>query len=139
MVLSMLIVIAYLRLNGVNAKEHPVFRELTRVKQYFEKINATESTGNKPNVTLDKPAAGRFIKHALVGRNSWATKFASADWSVRLEIRNSALIWASSGDRKAQPLVLHLKDMPGIKSATIQESGKELSPQMTIPNPTRSI
>lgn len=57
---------AYLRLNGVNAKEHPVFRELTRVKQYFEKIKAAEGVVDKPTVKLDKAAAGRFIKHALV-------------------------------------------------------------------------
>ena len=69
-----LIRIAYLRLNGVNSKEHPVFRELTRVKQYFEKIKAAESTGSKQNVTLDRAAAGRFIKHALVGRDGCATK-----------------------------------------------------------------
>ena len=69
-----LICIAYLRLNGVNSKEHPVFREITRVKQYFEKIKAAESAGTKQNVTLNKAAAGRFIKHALVGCNSYATR-----------------------------------------------------------------
>ena len=69
-----LICIAYLRLNGVNSKEHPVFRELTRVKQYFEKIKAAESAGTKQNVTLNKSAAGRFFKHSLVGCNSYATR-----------------------------------------------------------------
>lgn len=58
--------IAYLRLNGVKAKEHPVFRELTRVKQYFEKIKIAESVGTKPTMQVDKEAAGRIIKHALV-------------------------------------------------------------------------
>jgi bacterioferritin (cytochrome b1) len=43
-----------------------VFRELTRVKQYFEKIKVAESAGSKPITKLDKAAAGRFIKHALV-------------------------------------------------------------------------
>ncbi|CAD6592483.1 MAG: hypothetical protein ASARMPRED_006306 [Alectoria sarmentosa] len=61
------ILFSYLRLNDVNSKEHPVFRELTRVKQYFEKIKATESAETKQNVTLDKAAAGRFIKQALTG------------------------------------------------------------------------
>lgn len=69
-----LICVAYLRLNGVNSREHPVFRELSRVKQYFEKIKAAEAAGTKQNVTLDKAAAGRFIKHALVGCNSYATR-----------------------------------------------------------------
>ena len=79
---------AYLRLNGVNSKEHPVFRELTRVKQYFEKIKAAESAGITRNIALDKAAAGRFIKNALVSRNDCASKFAGADFSFRLEIRN---------------------------------------------------
>lgn len=59
------ILFSYLRLNGINSKEHPVFRELTRVKQYFEKINAAESAGVRQNLTLNKAAAGRFINHAL--------------------------------------------------------------------------
>ena len=58
---------AYLRLNGVDAKEHPVFRELVRVKEYFEKIkNAEAGDSKRMNMSLDKAAAGRFIKHALV-------------------------------------------------------------------------
>ena len=58
--------LAFLRLNGVDAKAHPVFRELTRIKQYFDKINTIESGNSKRENVLDKPAAGRFIKHALV-------------------------------------------------------------------------
>ena len=58
---------AFLRLNGANAKEHPVFRELVRVKQYFEKIKALEGGGSRTSeLRLDKEAAGRFIKHSLV-------------------------------------------------------------------------
>lgn len=60
---------AYLKLQGVDAKEHAVFRELTRVKQYFEKISNAEpsATATQPSVTLNKEAAERVIKHALVG------------------------------------------------------------------------
>ena len=58
---------AYLRLNGINAREHLVFRELTRVKQYFEKTKRLEF-GNQSQATLslDKAATGRIVKHALV-------------------------------------------------------------------------
>ncbi|MCJ1479803.1 hypothetical protein MMC13_008489 [Lambiella insularis] len=61
------ILFSVLRLNGTDAKGHPVFRELTRVKQYFEKIIAVEVGEQKKGniVTLDRPAAARFIKHAL--------------------------------------------------------------------------
>jgi hypothetical protein len=50
----------------VDAKQHPVFRELTRVKQYFEKIKALETEPEERSMTLDKAAASRFIKHGLV-------------------------------------------------------------------------
>ncbi|KAI1212531.1 Sas10/Utp3/C1D family-domain-containing protein [Annulohypoxylon truncatum] len=57
-----------LRLNGVNAKEHPVFKELTRVRQYFDKIKNAENPPQKlerPDQTLNKEAAIRFIKADL--------------------------------------------------------------------------
>ena len=58
---------AFLRLNGVNAKEHPVFRELARVKQYFEKLKASDpAEDSQPRMRVDQPAAGRILKHALV-------------------------------------------------------------------------
>lgn len=50
----------------MDAKQHPVFRELTRVKQYFEKIKVLETEPEERSMTLDKAAAGRFIKHGLV-------------------------------------------------------------------------
>jgi exosome complex protein LRP1 len=59
--------LAYLRLNGVNAREHAVFKELTRVKQYFEKLkNAENHVGKRENLTLDKAAAARIVKAGLV-------------------------------------------------------------------------
>jgi len=42
-----------------------VYRELTRVKQYFDKIKDVEFPAQQTQ-TLDKPAAARVIKHALV-------------------------------------------------------------------------
>lgn len=54
-------------MNDVNAKDHPVFRELIRVKQYFEKIkNAESGDAKRENLRLNKPAAGRIVQHALV-------------------------------------------------------------------------
>jgi len=44
-------------------------RELTRVKQYMAKIKDAEENAARQNgagARLDKEAAGRFIKHALV-------------------------------------------------------------------------
>ncbi|KAI9376254.1 Sas10/Utp3/C1D family-domain-containing protein [Aspergillus egyptiacus] len=61
------LIFSYLRLRGVNSKEHPVFRELTRVKQYFDKIKSLETEPEERKMVLDKQAAGRFIKHGLAG------------------------------------------------------------------------
>jgi exosome complex protein LRP1 len=36
------------------------------VKQYFDKIKALETEPEQRTMTLDKEAAGRFIKHGLV-------------------------------------------------------------------------
>ncbi len=60
--------IAYLRLNGVKAREHPVFKELTRVKQYFDKIRAIETPVER-SMAVDKAAAARFIKAGLVSES----------------------------------------------------------------------
>ncbi|PMD14370.1 hypothetical protein NA56DRAFT_650948 [Hyaloscypha hepaticicola] len=61
---------SYLRLNGVKAREHPVFIELTRVKQYFDKIKAAETPAER-NKTVDKAAAARFIKAGLAGNDKY--------------------------------------------------------------------
>ncbi|MCJ1439469.1 hypothetical protein MMC27_008863, partial [Xylographa pallens] len=55
---------AFVRLNGINAKKHPIFPELTRVKHYFEKIKVVEfGEPKRENISLDKPAVRRFLKH----------------------------------------------------------------------------
>ncbi|KAF8419675.1 Sas10/Utp3/C1D family-domain-containing protein [Tirmania nivea] len=59
---------SYLRLNGIKTKDHPIMRELTRVKQYMTKIKDAEENAARENgagARLDKEAAGRFIKHDL--------------------------------------------------------------------------
>lgn len=104
-----LIGIAYLRLNGVNSKEHPVFRELARVKQYFEKIKAADFAGTKQNMTLDKAAAGRFVRHALVGRDNCGTRFANNDSILRLEIRTLSAIQECKAATIMQPVIYYLK------------------------------
>lgn len=65
------IIFSYLRLNGVDAKEHAVFRELTRVKEYFAKIKSAEAGPAQRNTTLDKDAAARFIRQGLSGNAAY--------------------------------------------------------------------
>ncbi|KAI0099807.1 hypothetical protein GGR51DRAFT_564642 [Nemania sp. FL0031] len=59
------ILFSTLRLNGVDAKEHQVYKELARVRNYFEKIKAIETPPQKPTQSLNKEAAIRFIRSDL--------------------------------------------------------------------------
>lgn len=66
--------IAYLNLRGEDPKAHAVWRELTRLRQYFDKIKTAETGPEQRTMTLDKEAANRFIKHGLVcipGISDW--------------------------------------------------------------------
>lgn len=58
---------AYLKINGVDAKEHAVYQELRRVQTYFAKVKEAEESVLKPSMTLNKQAAARMIQHSLVG------------------------------------------------------------------------
>ena len=51
-----------------------MFTELTRVKQYFEKIKLAEAGEQKRTLSLNKDAANRFIKHELV----WVVSMAAS-------------------------------------------------------------
>lgn len=57
---------ATLRLNGVDTREHAVLTELTRVKQYMEKIQKIETPPAERENTVNTEAAARFLKSDLV-------------------------------------------------------------------------
>ncbi|KAJ4416062.1 hypothetical protein N0V82_006985 [Gnomoniopsis sp. IMI 355080] len=63
-----------LRLQGIDAKTHPIFTELTRVKQYFAKIKTAEEPPATRSNTLDTQAAIRFIKADLADNQDINTK-----------------------------------------------------------------
>ncbi|KII93962.1 hypothetical protein PLICRDRAFT_171658 [Plicaturopsis crispa FD-325 SS-3] len=58
------LVFIYLKSKGIDPKTHPVYGELERVRQYFQKIANAEDASKRRLVT-DKDAANRFIKHAI--------------------------------------------------------------------------
>jgi exosome complex protein LRP1 len=65
-----------LQLSGADAKAHPLFAELGRLKGYFAKIKDAETFFNKQEerdarARLDVPAAQRFIKHGLAGNERY--------------------------------------------------------------------
>ncbi|CAI7590135.1 hypothetical protein N7533_000633 [Penicillium manginii] len=98
------LIFSYLRLKGVNAKQHPVFRELTRVRQYFEKIKALETEPEQPTMKLDKAAAGRFIKHGLAGNNKIDLELAEkqAKERARAQLKAAMLAKKSAAKEAAQ-------------------------------------
>ena len=55
-----------MRLNDVEVENHSIFQELTRARQYFEKLKQAEERSKGPNLRLDRDAASRFIRNALV-------------------------------------------------------------------------
>lgn len=58
---------AYLKVNGIDPRGHTIFKEIERVKQYFNKIKEVEEQSTvKPSITLNKQAAARIIHHSLV-------------------------------------------------------------------------
>ena len=51
-------------------------KEIKRVQQYFNKVKTAEESGMKRDMTLDKAAANRFIKHALAGNQKHDLEYA---------------------------------------------------------------
>jgi len=79
------VLFSVLRLNGVDAKSHPVFQELSRVKEYFAKIKSAETAGTKRSSAVDKAAAGRLIKHGLAGNERYDRKRATGGEKRKFE------------------------------------------------------
>ncbi|EDU50319.1 Exosome-associated family protein [Pyrenophora tritici-repentis] len=67
------ILFSVLKASGVDVTEHPIFKEIARLKGYNSKIReAEERDKNKENrARLDVAAAGRFIKHGLAGNDKY--------------------------------------------------------------------
>ncbi|TGJ87918.1 hypothetical protein E0Z10_g881 [Xylaria hypoxylon] len=65
-----------LRLNEVDAKEHPIFKELSRVRQYFDKIKNIEfpPQPQRPGQSINKEAAIRFIRSDLADNKEITAK-----------------------------------------------------------------
>ncbi|KZT53775.1 hypothetical protein CALCODRAFT_486077 [Calocera cornea HHB12733] len=57
----------YLKCKGIDANEHPVAGELSRLKAYFRKVKEAENppAPQQRHLAVDKSAASRFINHAL--------------------------------------------------------------------------
>ncbi|RWA03433.1 hypothetical protein EKO27_g11674 [Xylaria grammica] len=86
-----------LRLNEVDAKEHPIFKELSRVRQYFDKIKNIEFPPQKPEQTINKEAAIRFIRSDLADNKEINTKLTEM---IAKERAKAALKTSRLGDKR---------------------------------------
>ncbi|KAK3674364.1 hypothetical protein LTR78_005833 [Recurvomyces mirabilis] len=91
-----------LRLNGVDAKTHPVFQELNRVKEYFAKIKAAESVGQRRTTTVDKDAAARAERQA---RERNGAKRKLEDLAVGTHTRFDGAAKRIKGNEETVPIV----------------------------------
>ncbi|KAJ5692182.1 hypothetical protein N7462_001605 [Penicillium macrosclerotiorum] len=118
------LIFSYLRLHGVDAKQHPVFRELTRVKQYFEKMKALETEPEQRTMTLDKAAANRFIKHGLAGNDKLDLERAEKEAKEKARAQFKAAMLQAKNKPAAKPDVSAVQsDAPSSAAhSTVQSS-----------------
>ncbi|KAJ8115579.1 hypothetical protein ONZ43_g4637 [Nemania bipapillata] len=122
-----------LRLNGVNAKEHDVYKELIRVRNYFEKIKSIEAPPQKPEQSLNKEAAIRFIRSDLSDHKEINLKLTE----MIAKERAKAALKASKIGQKRQLDAVTPKEMPSKGSGPqgadlIEESGVEVAPEAEL-------
>ncbi|KAI0450366.1 Sas10/Utp3/C1D family-domain-containing protein [Xylaria acuta] len=91
------ILFSALRLNEVDAKEHPIFKELARVRQYFDKIKNIEFPPPKPQQSLNKEAAIRFIRSDLADNKEINTKLSEM---IAKERAKAALKSSKLGEKR---------------------------------------
>jgi exosome complex protein LRP1 len=97
-----------LQASGVNAKEHAIFKELARLKNYFGKIKSVEertSAPAAPKSKLDVGAAARFIKHGLAGNEKYDLERAErmAKERARAQLKARQINKKFDDDGKAHP------------------------------------
>ncbi|KAJ5288547.1 hypothetical protein N7478_001577 [Penicillium angulare] len=114
------LIFSYLRLHGVEAKQHPVFRELTRVKQYFQKIKSLETEPEQRTMTLDKGAAGRFIKHGLAGNDKYDLERAEREAKEKARATFKAAMIAKKMTAQSQSSLASNDDTQGTEDAAAQ-------------------
>ncbi|TRX88394.1 hypothetical protein FHL15_010707 [Xylaria flabelliformis] len=124
-----------LRLNEVDAKEHPIFKELARVRQYFDKIKNIEFPPQKPEQSLNKEAAIRFIRSDLADNKEINTKLSEmiAKERAKAALKNSKLgekrkLDATTSERKSSEEI-EFKDSDNSGEESEDEVEPKVEPQ----------
>ncbi|KAF3390414.1 Nuclear nucleic acid-binding protein C1D [Penicillium rolfsii] len=121
------LIFSYLRLQGVNALQHPVYREITRVKQYFAKMKALEEPEEPEQRTmvLDKAAAGRFIKHGLSGNDKIDLERAEREARERARAQlKAAMLAKKAASAAVQDTPAQSESAPSAVPSTAQSSAE---------------
>lgn len=104
------ILFSHIRLSGAkDPKSHPIMTELKRIQQYMQKVALVENpdVGKRTNLTLNKEAAGRFIKAGLSGNDKYdkevAERKARERENAHRKLQQLDLDAASSSSPAARP------------------------------------
>ncbi|KAI0803878.1 Sas10/Utp3/C1D family-domain-containing protein [Xylaria sp. FL0064] len=119
-----------LRLNGVDAKQHPIFKELARVRQYFDKIKNIEFPPQKPEQSLNKEAAIRFIRADLADNKEINTKLTEM---IAKERAKAALKTRLAEKRKLSEVTSEEKPSEEAVSKAViesEDSDEEVEPEV---------
>ncbi|KAF3936746.1 hypothetical protein ABW19_dt0201982 [Dactylella cylindrospora] len=112
------LIFSYLETNSITTSNHPIMKELTRIRQYFQKIRDIEtkdkekaekeaSSANtkhvdtRDNLVLDKEAAGRFISAALAGNDKYDVERAE---NIRLQKERAHIKFQELGEGVKDPV-----------------------------------
>ncbi|KAH8703826.1 hypothetical protein BGW36DRAFT_355226 [Talaromyces proteolyticus] len=121
---------SYLKLDGVNVKDHAVQREIIRVKQYFAKIKDLETKPEKPKSSLDQQAARRFIAHGLSGNEKYDIERAEklAKEKARAQLKAALLAKKQAATESSTPAVSHESKNTTTSSPNSDSSSDSESP-----------
>ncbi|KAK4674282.1 hypothetical protein QC763_119120 [Podospora pseudopauciseta] len=96
------LIFSSLRLNGADAKSHPVFTELTRVRQYFEKIQKLESPPEERENTVNTEAVARFVRNDLADNKDIKNKLTELIAKEKAKAEAKAATAAAEKKRPAE-------------------------------------
>jgi exosome complex protein LRP1 len=97
----------FLKTQGVSPAEHPVKKELERVRLYIQKIKSlTEGKGPGPSLRIDQAATSRMLQHSLVTKKQ-PDKTSNDARSITTAITQSASATSSSSKSKKRKVSEH--------------------------------
>jgi len=111
----------YLRTKGVSPVDHPIMKELDRVKRYIDKVKNATKKPEIPEVNknkVDHQAAIRFISAALSGDKTEVTKELRAHARNLTEDDDSVMDEQEDSERSPQKTMKYKKVTPSKRKAS---------------------